>query len=265
MRSKAHFKSHPIHPMLIAFPVAFIVAAPVFDLAGLLGGWETAWTVGAYSSVAVVVTGLVAAAPGLIDYLYVIPPDSSAKRRGTYHMVVNVTALALVAASWFFRDWDSLQPEPMAMVLEFLGMGFMTIGGWLGGTLVYRNQIGVDHRYARAGKWREESVEGQPGEAVVVPGADELEVGQMILVHTRDRRIVIARSDEGFVAFDDHCTHRGGSLVGGVLACGTVCCPWHGSQFKVSDGSVQAGPAEKPIATYRLEASGQEICLVLPA
>jgi nitrite reductase/ring-hydroxylating ferredoxin subunit len=140
----------------------------------------------------------------------------------------------------------------------------MTVGGWLGGTLVYRNQIGVDHRYAEAGKWREVSVEGKPGEAVVVEGAQELQAGQMMLVRAGDRRIVVARSDDGFVAFDDHCTHRGGSLAGGTLACGTVCCPWHGSQFTVKDGSVAAGPAKKPIATYEVKKTGKEVQLVLP-
>ena len=51
----------------------------------------------------------------------------------------------------------------------------------------------------------------------------------------------------------------------GVLACGAVCCAWHGSQFNVNDGPVRAGPAEKPIATYRLEESGETVRLVLPA
>lgn len=265
MRSKAHFKSHPIHPMLVAFPVAFIVAAPLLDVAGLFGGWESVSTAGTFASVAVVVTGLVAAVPGLIDYLYVVPPNSTGKWRATYHLMVNLTAVALIAASWFFRDWNTLRPESMAVVLEVLALGFMTIGGWLGGTLVYRNQIGVDHRYARAGKWREDSVDGQPGEAVEVHGAKELEVGQMILVRAGNRRVVVARTDAGYAAFDDHCTHRGGSLADGVLACGAVCCAWHGSQFNVNDGSVRAGPAEKPIATYRLEESGETVRLVLPA
>jgi uncharacterized membrane protein/nitrite reductase/ring-hydroxylating ferredoxin subunit len=260
MRSKAHFKSHPIHPMLVAFPVAFLTAAPLLDLAGLWGGWPSVWTAGAFASVAVVVTGLAAAVPGVIDYLYVIPPDSSAKRRGTYHMLVNVTALVLVAACSFFRDWNTFKPEPLAVVLEFLGLGFMTVGGWLGGTLVYRNQIGVDHRYAEAGKWREATVDGKPGEAVVIAGANQLETGQMMLVRTPGRRIVVARSDQGYVAFDDHCTHRGGTL-----ACGTVCCPWHGSQFRVGDGSVVAGPAKKPIATHEVKESGKDVRLVLPA
>lgn len=93
---------------------------------------------------------------------------------------------------------------------------------------------------------------------------DELKVGQMKLLHVNGRRIVLGRTEDGYVAFDDHCTHRGGSLAGGTLACGTVACPWHGSQFDANTGKVMAGPAESPIRTYRVEESAGRVRLVLP-
>jgi nitrite reductase/ring-hydroxylating ferredoxin subunit/uncharacterized membrane protein len=265
MRSTAHIHGHPIHPMLIAFPIAFGVGAPLFDLAGVLGGWPTAWTTGAYLAVATVASGLVAGVPGFIDYLYTVPPDSSASKRATWHMGVNLTALALIALGWAFRDLDSLRPGAGTLLVEFAGLGLMTCGGWLGGTLAYRNQIGVDHRTAGAGKWKERTVTGKPGEKVDVAAADELGVGQMMLIHANGRRIVLARTEKGYVAHDDHCTHRGGSLAGGVLACGVVTCPWHGSQFDVHTGKVESGPAEKPIGTYRVEERDGRVRLVLPA
>ena len=67
--------------------------------------------------------------------------------------------------------------------------------------------------------------------------------GQMKLVHLNGHRIVVAREGERIVAFQDHCTHRGGPLADGVLACNTVTCPWHGSRFCVADGRVKGGPA----------------------
>ncbi len=264
MRSHAHFKGHPLHPMLIAFPVAFTVGALVADLLGVAGGWPSVWTTGAYLSAAAVVTGLVSAVPGVIDYLSVIPPDSSAKKRATQHMVVNVTALLAFAAGWAFRDTASLRPGGGTLVLELAGVGLMAVGGWLGGTLVYRNQIGVDHRYAAAGKWKEQEVTGRPGEWVAAAAADELKVNQMKLLHVNGRRVVLARTDAEYCAFDDHCTHRGGPLADGVLACGTVTCPWHGSQFDATTGAVKAGPAEKPIATHAVEETGGEVRLRIP-
>jgi uncharacterized membrane protein len=152
MRSKAQIKTHPLHPILIAFPIAFMTGAPLADAAGLFLDASSAWTAGAYMSVAAVVSGLVAGVPGFIDYLYVVPPNSSGKKRAEYHMAVNLTALAIMAASWAFRDWQSLRPDWIGVALEAAALAGVSVGGWLGGTLVYRNQIGVDHRYAYAGK-----------------------------------------------------------------------------------------------------------------
>jgi nitrite reductase/ring-hydroxylating ferredoxin subunit/uncharacterized membrane protein len=264
MRSTAAIKGHPIHPILIAFPVAFGVGAPVFDIVGVLADWPTVWVTGAYLSAGAILCGLAAGVPGFIDYLYTVPPGSSAKKRATWHMGVNVTALVLIALGWLFRDPHTLRPGAGTIVLELVGIGLMSWGGWMGGVLVYRNQIGVDHRYARAGKWCEQTVEGKPGEAVDVAAADELQVDQMKLLHVNGRRIVLSRTEGGYAAFDDHCTHRGGSLAGGVMACGTVTCPWHGSQFDVTTGATKAGPAEKPIRTYLTEETGGRVRLIVP-
>lgn len=265
MRSKAHYGGHPIHPMMIGFPIAFIFGAAVADVVGMIGGWQLGWSIGACLSVAAVVTGLAAGIPGFIDYFYVVPPNSSGKRWATWHMAVNLVVLAVVAIGCVFRDWDTLQPGIATVVLEVAAAGLVTWSGWMGGTLVYREQIGVDHRYANAGKWREKVVEGAPGTWSTIDGAEELKVGQMMLVHANGRRIVVARTDKGFAAFDDRCSHRGGSLAGGVLACGTVCCPWHGSQFALADGSVKAGPAEQPISIFAVEESGGSVRLQIPS
>jgi nitrite reductase/ring-hydroxylating ferredoxin subunit len=99
----------------------------------------------------------------------------------------------------------------------------------------------------------------------VVARADELEVDQMKLVHAGDHRIVLARTEDGYVAFDDRCPHRGASLAGGSMMCGTVQCPWHGSQFDVRDGRLRAGPASEGIQTYAVEQDGDRVRLVLPA
>lgn len=273
MRSRAHFKSHPLHPALIAFPIAFLYGCVVADLLGRIFAWPTVLAAGAYMSVAAVITGLVAGVPGFIDYLYVVPPNSSGRKRATQHMIVNLTALALVALGWAFRDWDTFAPGWLTIILELAGAALVTAGGWMGATLVYRNQIGVDHRYAHAGKWRELSIAGAPGETIRIDDADAMKPGQLRLLQwtqsgageQRSRRLVLARTDDGFAVFDDRCTHKGGSLADGALACGTVQCPWHGSQFDVIDGRVKAGPAESGIATCRAELREGKIHLTLPS
>jgi nitrite reductase/ring-hydroxylating ferredoxin subunit len=134
----------------------------------------------------------------------------------------------------------------------------------MGGTLVYRNQIGVDPRYADAGKWKEEYAEIVNGK-IIIDKDEKLLTNQMKLVHAGGRRIVVARTENGIVAFDDRCTHRGGSLAGGSMMCGTVQCPWHGSQFDVTNGIVKAGPAKEPIEVYKVvDESGKTIILLQP-
>lgn len=263
MRSRASYKGHPIHPALIPFPFAFLYGAFLFDLAGRLTDRPSWWTTGAHLAIAGIAMALVAAVPGLIDYRYTVPPDSTGKTRATRHMVVNLVAVALFAIAWWLRGTASATPGVAQLVLEGAGLALLTAGGWMGGVLVNRNQIGVDPRYANAGKWRETTVDARPGQPADVARADELEVNQMKLLRVGDRRIVLARDEKGYVAFDDRCTHRGGSLAGGAMICGTVQCPWHGSQFDVRSGDVKAGPAGERVATYRVEESDGTIRLLL--
>src|SRR5205823_3794511 len=105
--------------------------------------------------------------------------------------------------------------------------------------------------------------EGRPDGPIAVAKEGELDVGQMKLLRVGDRRIVLARTEQGYAAFDDRCTHKGGPLSDGALICGTVQCPWHGSQFDVRTGAVKAGPSDRPIGTYTVEAAGGEVRLSL--
>jgi nitrite reductase/ring-hydroxylating ferredoxin subunit/uncharacterized membrane protein len=263
MKSKAQIKGHPLHPMLIAFPLAFLVGGFVADVSGVLFDAPLLWETGRHLVIAGVVMGLVAAVPGIVDYVYVVPPRSSGRKRATQHMLSNLGAVALFVVAWLFRGPVTESPGVLVLGAEAVGVALLVVGGWLGGTLVYRNEIGVDRRYAGAGKWKEAKVEGSAGAPVRVASADELEVDQMKLLRVADQRIVLARTESGYVAFADHCPHRGGSLAGGSMICATVQCPWHGSQFDVRTGEVRAGPAAEGIVTYRVSEEGGEVRLHL--
>jgi nitrite reductase/ring-hydroxylating ferredoxin subunit/uncharacterized membrane protein len=267
MRSSAHFKSHPIHPMLIPFPFAFLFGSAVVGLWARATGRPDWFRTSAHMNTLGIGSALVAAVPGFIDYLFTVPPNSSAKNRATKHMLANLSAVGLFTAARFGRRTPDEAPRAWAAGLEACGAGLLAAGGWLGGTLAYRNQIGVDHRYADAGKWRVESLAADQlaGGEVDVGPADELKVDQMKLVRAGSRRIVVARTESGHMAFDDRCTHRGGPLSDGVLACDTVQCPWHGSQFDVKTGSVRRGPAGDPISTYEVAERDGRLWLRVPA
>ena len=261
MKSTAQIKGHPIHPILVTFPVAFFVGTLIFDILALANNrYDFAFA--AYClQIAGVVSALLAAVPGIIDYFFTVPPNSSGKKRATQHGLLNVLNVVIFFVAWLLKRDEQLPSLPI-LLMEAAGIVILGIAGWMGGTLVYRNQIGVDIRYAGAGKWKEEHIDGHQ-QRVQVAAADELKTNQMKLVHVNNKRIVIGRTEQGFVAFDDHCTHRGGSLAGGALICGAVQCPWHGSQFDVADGKVKAGPAKTAIATYLVTEDNGKVYLNL--
>jgi nitrite reductase/ring-hydroxylating ferredoxin subunit/uncharacterized membrane protein len=263
MKSKAVLLGHPVHPMLIPFPFAFLTGAFVFDAAGWLRDVPAWWTTGGHLSVVGIATAIVAAVPGLVDYFYTVPPASSAKARATKHLLTNLAAVALFVVAWWARGGTATRPDTVVLGLEFIGLALLGAGGYMGGTLVTRNLISVDHRYAQAGRWRDETVDVRSNQAIAVAEHDELKVDQMKLLRIGDKRIVLARTEAGYVAFDDRCTHKGGSLAGGVMVCGTVQCLWHGSQFDVSTGKVKAGPAKDPIRMYEVKEEGGRLKLVL--
>jgi uncharacterized membrane protein len=207
MRSKAHIKSHPLHPILVGFPITFFISTLLFDAAAALRSNESFSQTASYLHVLGIFSAIAAAIPGAIDYFKVIPPGSSAKKRGTQHGILNSTACSFLLEHGLTRN--SHDPGITFLIFfEFLAVVLLGIGGWLGGTLVHRNQIGIDHRYADAGKWKEKDGE-RSGELIKVAKADELKVNQMMLIHANGKRIVLGRTEHEFIALDDFCTHRG--------------------------------------------------------
>lgn len=143
MESRAKLFGHPIHQMLIVFPLGLLATALLFDIVQLAtrnGFWSelSYWMIAAG-----VISGLVAAPFGLVDWL-AIPWRTRAKRIGAVHGGGNVLVLALYGISWLMRTADPAVPETPALVMAFLGGGLALVTGWLGGELVDRLAVGVD-------------------------------------------------------------------------------------------------------------------------
>ena len=264
MRSKASVDGHPLHPGLIPFPFAFLIGAFLFNAAGLAFARPTWWTTGFHLSIAGVATGLVAAIPGFVDYFGTVPPRSSAHSRATWHMLLALGTLGLFAIASWIRGSAELPPTALAISLELVGVLLLSAAGWVGGMLVIRDQISVDHRYAGNGRWNEATVERESDGSVIAATRGELGVDQMKLLRVDGQRIVLARTARGYAAFDDACTHGGGSLAAGAMICGVVQCPGHGSQFDTRTGTVRAGPATRPVNVYAVDDSDGIVRIALP-
>jgi uncharacterized membrane protein len=140
---KARLLGHPIHPMLIVFPLGLLATGVAFDIVGLVQG-DSSWYLISYWLIASgIIGGLLAAVFGLIDWIG-IPSGTRAKRIGLLHGGTNVVVVLLFIVSWFMRGSAANIPSNGALTLSFIGVALALVGGWLGGELVDRLGIGVD-------------------------------------------------------------------------------------------------------------------------
>lgn len=142
-RSTAKVAGHPLHPMIVPFPIAFLVSALATDI-GYLNtgndGWATAsmWMLGAGISMA-----LLAAVLGLTDFL----GDRKVRmhRAAWLHMVGNVIAVAVAAVNFYLRATGDAAAAiaPAGVTLSAAVVLILLFTGWMGWELVYRHRTGV--------------------------------------------------------------------------------------------------------------------------
>ena len=143
MESRAKLFGHPIHQMLVVFPLGLLATAVVFDVIALARS-QGYWSELAFWMIAAgVITGLLKAPFGFVDWL-AIPSGTRAKRIGAVHGLGNVLIVLLFATSWLMRRNAPAAPQQVALALSFVAGGSALITGWLGGELVDRLAVGVD-------------------------------------------------------------------------------------------------------------------------
>ena len=140
-RSTARIAGHPIHPMLVPFPIVCFVGAFVADLLYVMNGepgWATAsnWLLGVGLA-----TAALAALAGLTDYM----GDARIRALGDAlkHMIANVSAVALEAVNLMLRLGDPGNIGSIGIYLSGLVVLILLYSGWKGGELVFRHGVGV--------------------------------------------------------------------------------------------------------------------------
>ena len=155
MASKASIGGHPIHPMLIPFPIGLLVFSLVADLIYLWRGnpvWEN--YIAFYTLLAGIIGAAAAAIPGLIDWATLT--DRAAVRVANWHARVNIIGLVIFIASFYLRTasgakWVTSLPS-LPIILSIVGVIGLTIAGWLGGELVFRHRVAVSVQDSAAPK-----------------------------------------------------------------------------------------------------------------
>lgn len=141
MKARARLLGHPIHQMLIVFPLGLLATAVVFDLIAIFSDRLQWWLVSYWMMAAGIIGAVVAAPFGLIDWL-AIPRNTRARRIGAMHGLGNGLVAMLFLVSWLLRSPDQEAPA-LALVLSFAAALLSLLTAWLGGELVSRLGIGV--------------------------------------------------------------------------------------------------------------------------
>jgi nitrite reductase/ring-hydroxylating ferredoxin subunit len=231
---------HPLHPALVQVPAGSWISASFLDL----------WPGNAAASRRLVTAGLAAAVPaalaGWTDWSEL---HEQQMRVGLVHAASNGVAVGLYAVSL-------AAPERAARVLRLSGLAAMSAGGMLGGHLAYRQSAGANQA---------EPVPHltQPGWHDLLPVAG-LKDRQPVKWPLGDVPLVVVRDGDRVHVLADKCSHLSGPLSDSEYADGCLTCPWHGSVFRVTDGSVARGPATAPQPAFQTRVEGGMLQVCLP-
>lgn len=236
---------HPLHPIITDVPVGAWTASAVLDGLEFLG--KDKYKSGSDAAIAIGLVGAVGSAvTGLTDW------SGTTKKKqkiGLMHGMLNLGATALYTTSYVLRR--KKKERGTAIALAMLGYGITSLAAYLGGHLVYAEQVGVDHT-AISAEYPQDFV-------AVLPEAD-LADNSMKAAKAGEIAVLLAKKNGEIFALANTCSHLGGPLCDGELKddCSVV-CPWHHSTFSLKDGSVISGPATEPQPKFDVRVNAGQI------
>ena len=232
---------HPVHPMLVQATTGAWLSASILDLTGA----------GEKAARRLVAAGIGAAGPavlaGAADWS---EQHEQQMRVGVIHAAGNITALGLYAASLAQRG------PRAARLLRLVGLAAVSASGLLGGHISFRLAGGANHA-------EEVPHLVEPGWQHLMPAAD-LPEGKPVRQLLGEVPVVAVRAGGTVRVLADRCSHMSGPLSDGELADGCLTCPWHGSVFRITDGSVARGPATAPQPAFETREVDGAIQVCLP-
>jgi len=223
------FLGHALHPLMTDLPIGAWTSATMLDLVGGKASRPAAQKL--------VGIGLAAAAPtawtGWTDWADTEPGNDPVRRLGIVHAAANSTAALLYGLSLAARRRGS---HTTGVLFGLAGAGAMGAGGWLGGDLVFARGVGV----------KQTLFADEPQDWTPVLDASMLGDDRPVQALVGDLPVVVVRRNGTIYALADRCAHRGGPLHEGELVGNCIVCPWHGTHFRLDDGSVVRGPSAYP-------------------
>jgi nitrite reductase/ring-hydroxylating ferredoxin subunit/uncharacterized membrane protein len=217
---------HAMHPVLTDLPIGFWTSAFTLDLIGGRRSRPAAQLLVGLG----VLSAIPTAATGAADWSDTTGPE---RRVGLVHAACNTAATVCFAASWLERRRGR---NGRGVFYGLVGSAAATGGGFLGGHLVQRFGLGVDHTI----------FDELPSDWTATDPASEWTDDTPRRVVVDGTPVVVVREGESWYALAATCSHAGGPLDEGTVHDGCIECPWHASCFRLRDGTVAAGPAFAP-------------------
>jgi nitrite reductase/ring-hydroxylating ferredoxin subunit/uncharacterized membrane protein len=218
---------HSLHPAITDIPVGSWTATLLLDGIWLASGSSELERASDITLMLGLVGGSAAAVTGFADWT---ETDETDRRVGLAHGLLNAGVMLLNLSSWGLRLGGKRRA---GIALSGVGYLLTLVSTYLGGELSLAKGIGVNH------------VAWEPGsdKFVAVIKAADLPERQLTRVDAAGIPVVLWKDGSEIYALAATCSHAGGPLDEGTCQNGAVTCPWHGSTFRLEDGSVIGGPA----------------------
>jgi nitrite reductase/ring-hydroxylating ferredoxin subunit/uncharacterized membrane protein len=229
---------HALHPVIVNVPLGAWTAALVADLAAYTGRLRP--EVGDFCVLVGVLASYGALVTGYTDFHETAGHE---RKVGAAHGLLMTTTILLYTASWLLRWRVGGSAHDLAVVLAVIGYLLVISGAYLGGDLVFRIGTMVNRNAFITG----------PKEFVRIGRPSDFGEGQMKSVKAGGMPVLVVRHRGRLYAISNTCAHAGGPLDEGELDGTSVTCPWHASQFDITNGRVKRGPAtfDQPSLTVR--------------
>lgn len=229
---------HPLHPAVVQAPIGFWMSSLALDLLDQEEAADALLALGLATAGAASLTGMA--------QWQDLQNQKPARRLGALHASLNSVATVVYVASLRQRRKGN---RDAGLTLSALGLGLVSFSAWLGGDLSYDLGIGVDHT----------AFDKAPDDWVDVASEADLQDGKPKRVNAKDYPVLLLKREQTIQAVAATCPHLSAPLDEGKIDGDTVICPWHGSTFCLSDGSLIHGPATAPITSFDVMVEGGRV------
>jgi nitrite reductase/ring-hydroxylating ferredoxin subunit/uncharacterized membrane protein len=240
------FLGHSTHGLLTDAAVGAVTALLLLD------AWAVLFVPGDLESASRIVLGFAvlsawgAILAGLTDHKDTSPGDE--RNVATMHGLINIVGTLFYTVAFFIRIGDGVDT---ARWLSLIGFIVLSSGAFIGGHLVYKYGVMVNHNAFARGKLAKDFTP--------VMAAADLPEGTPTRASLGTTGLVVVRRGDVVFALKDTCSHAGGPLPDGELRGDAIVCPWHGSTFRLRDGAVLHGPAGTREVAYRARINAGQV------